>query len=228
MTHQSGYTFIVIAGNIGSGKTTLSKMLAQHFNWSAHFESVDDNPYLQDFYSDMPRWSFPLQVHFLTHRYQTHRAITSSSASSVQDRSIYEDANIFARSLYEQDKMDKRDYENYLKLFRTMTEELKPPTLLVYLRRSVPLLKERIRLRGRDYEKNIPDSYLEKLNFYYEDWFHNYKGGKTLLIDTDQRDFIGSSADFQDLVHQIINSLDQKDFYYDMNGMTSNEKTLLN
>ena len=128
--------FVVVAGNIGSGKTTLTKKLSERLGWKPHFESVSDNPYLADFYKDMSRWSFPLQVYFLTHRFNTHKLIESAPASSVQDRSIYEDANIFARALYEQGNLDARDYENYRTLFESMIQYLSPPTLMIFLKRS--------------------------------------------------------------------------------------------
>lgn len=212
--------FIVIAGNIGSGKTTLTNLLANHLQFHAHFESVEDNPYLGDFYQDMGRWSFPLQVHFLTHRFRAHQKILDSGASSIQDRSIYEDANIFARALHEDGKMDQRDYENYLRLYNVMTEQLAYPTLVIYLKRSVPKLMERIKLRGRDYEKQIPQEYLTRLNSYYEDWFKNYQQGKSLKIDTDELDFIENPRHFQELVNRIINTFEQKDFFLQANNST--------
>ena len=205
--------FIVIAGNIGSGKTTLTNLLANHLQYQAHFESVEDNPYLGDFYADMDRWSFPLQIHFLTHRFKAHQKIIDSSASAIQDRSIYEDANIFARALHEDGKMNLRDYENYLRLYKVMTEQLQYPTLVIYLKRSVNKLMERIKLRGRDYEKQIPQEYLSRLNNYYEDWFRTYQGGKALKIDTDELDFIENPKHFQELVQRILNSFEQKDFF---------------
>lgn len=215
--HQKG-AFIVIAGNIGSGKTTLTNLLANRLQFQAHFESVEDNPYLGDFYGDMSRWSFPLQVHFLTHRFRAHQKILESGSSSIQDRSIYEDANIFARALNEDGKMDKRDYENYLRLYSVMTEQLEYPSLVIYLKRSVPKLLERIRLRGRDYEKQIPQEYLTRLNSYYEDWFSNYTQGKALKIDTDELDFIENPQHFEELVRRILNTFDQKDFFLQVNN----------
>jgi len=214
--------FIVIAGNIGSGKTTLTNLLANHLQFQAHFESVEDNPYLGDFYSDMSRWSFPLQVHFLTHRFRAHQKILESGSSAIQDRSIYEDANIFARALFEDGKMDKRDYENYLRLYQVMTDQLAYPSLVIYLKRSVPRLQERIKLRGRDYEKQIPQEYLMRLNSYYEDWFQQYNKGKGLKIDTDELDFLENPDHFQELVGRILNSFDQKDFFLQANNSTIN------
>ncbi len=213
--------FIVIAGNIGSGKTTLTNLLANHLQFQAHFESVEDNPYLGDFYQDMSRWSFPLQVHFLTHRYRAHQKIIESGSSSIQDRSIYEDANIFARALFEDGKMDKRDYENYLRLYKVMTDQLVYPNLVIYLKRSVPKLIERIQLRGRDYEKQIPQEYLTRLNSYYEDWFNTYDQGKALKIDTDELDFVENPVHFDELVRRILNSFEQKDFFLQVNNSSS-------
>jgi deoxyadenosine/deoxycytidine kinase len=166
--------FIAVAGNIGTGKTTLTNMLSRRFGWQAHFESVADNPYLEDFYSDMSRWAFPLQVYFLNHRFKAHQQVTKESNSAIQDRSIYEDANIFARNLYEQGLMTERDYKNYLELYQSMIAFLTPPDVVIYLSKSLPKLKEQITLRGREYEKNIPDDYLINLNRYYEDWMKHY------------------------------------------------------
>jgi len=195
--------FITIAGNIGSGKTTLTKKLASHFSWNSYFESVQDNPYLADFYTDMKRWSFPLQVYFLTHRFKTHKEIESSKTVSIQDRSIYEDAHIFARSLFEAGDMSDKDYENYMTLYMTMSSFLKPPGLMIYLRRSIPFLSERIFRRGRDYEKVISRDYLERLNQYYEQWCQSYTMGKILFVNTDKLDFLENEHDFLQLVEKI-------------------------
>jgi deoxyadenosine/deoxycytidine kinase len=137
--------FIAVAGNIGTGKTTLTQMLADHFQWEAHFESVSDNPYLSDFYNDMKRWSFPLQIYFMTHRVNSHQNITSGTSSAIQDRTIYEDANIFARNLFEQGLMEERDYHNYLEVYRVVTSPLQAPDLMIYLRQSLPRLQEQIK-----------------------------------------------------------------------------------
>jgi deoxyadenosine/deoxycytidine kinase len=206
--------FVVVAGNIGSGKTTLTKKLSERLGWKPHFESVQDNPYLADFYSDMSRWSFPLQVYFLNHRFNTHKLIETLPASSIQDRSIYEDANIFARSLYDQGKLDKRDYENYRNLYESMIQFLNPPTLMIFLRRSVPKLQERIKQRGRDYEQAIPVEYLTSLNNYYDDWYSNYNLGKSLIVDTDELDFLENEDHFDRLVKRIWDSIDQKDMFF--------------
>jgi deoxyadenosine/deoxycytidine kinase len=206
--------FVVVAGNIGSGKTTLTKKLSERLGWKPHFESVSDNPYLADFYKDMSRWSFPLQVYFLTHRFNTHKDIETMTASSIQDRSIYEDANIFARSLADSGKLETRDYENYLTLYHSMIKYLSPPTLMIFLRRSIPKLQERIKQRGRDYEQAIPVDYLTSLNNYYDDWYANYNLGKSLIVDTDELDFLDNEEHFNRLVKRIWDSIDQKDMFF--------------
>jgi deoxyadenosine/deoxycytidine kinase len=216
-TYNHQRFFVVVAGNIGSGKTTLTNKICQRLGWRPYFESVEDNPYLKDFYGDMHRWSFPLQVYFLTHRFNTHRLILSSENSSIQDRSIYEDANIFARALYEQGQMDKRDYENYLGLFSTMVNQLEFPHLMIFLKRSVPKLLERIKQRGRSYEQTMDPNYLSKLNEYYDDWMINYKQGKSLIIDTDQLDFVNNDDQFEKLIQMILQSSEQADFFYQLN-----------
>lgn len=206
--------FVVVAGNIGSGKTTLTKKLSEKLGWKPHFESVQDNPYLADFYEDMQRWSFPLQVYFLNHRFNTHKLIENSNSSSIQDRSIYEDANIFAKSLFEQGDLDERDYENYCRLYESMIQYLSPPTLMVFLKRSVPKLQERIKMRGRDYEQAIPVDYLTKLNQYYNDWYENYDLGKSLIVDTDDLDFLENEEHFDKLVDRIYSSIDQQEMFF--------------
>ena len=206
--------FVVVAGNTGSGKTTLTKKLSNRLGWKPFFESVQDNPYLADFYDNMSRWSFPLQVYFLNHRFNTHKNIESGLASSVQDRSIYEDANIFARALFEQGDLDARDYENYCKLYESMIQYLNPPTLMIFLKRSVPKLQERIQLRGRDYEQAIPVDYLTKLNQYYDDWYDSYELGKSLIVDTDDLDFLENEDHFDKLVQKIHDSIDQQEMFF--------------
>jgi deoxyadenosine/deoxycytidine kinase len=214
LTSTANPMFVVVAGNIGSGKTTLTKKLSERLGWKPHFESVQDNPYLADFYKDMSRWAFPLQVYFLNHRFNTHRLIETLPASSIQDRSIYEDANIFARSLYDQGKLDSRDYQNYRSLYESMIQFLSPPTLMIFLRRSVPKLQERIKQRGRDYEQAIPVEYLTSLNEYYDDWYANYNLGKSLIVDTDELDFLDNEEHFDRLVKRIWDSIDQKDMFF--------------
>jgi len=207
--------FIAIAGNIGTGKTTLTQMLSKRFGWQAHYEAVAENPYLEDFYRDMNRWSFPLQIFFLNNRFRAHQAVIQGMDSAIQDRSIYEDANIFARNLYEKGQMEKRDYHNYLELYEVMSSFLTPPDLVVYLRKSLPKLKERIAMRGRAYEKGIPDEYLSHLNFYYDDWMEKYDLGKKLIVDSDSLDFLNNSSDFENLSNQILGKLDQRDLFLD-------------
>lgn len=208
--------FIVVAGNIGCGKTTLTRMLSERLGYKAHFESVEDNPYLADFYDDMARWSFPLQVYFLGHRFNTHRDIEIKHGSAIQDRSIYEDANIFARALHEQGNMAPRDFHNYMSIYNSMVGFLQPPTLTIFLKRSMPKLLERISLRGRDYEQSIPVEYLESLNKYYDDWYKSYDLGKSLLVDTDELDFINQPEDFDRLVNNVHKSMDQQDMLFYM------------
>lgn len=222
--------FVAIAGNIGTGKTTLTKLLSERFGWVPHFEAVANNPYLADFYGDMQRWSFPLQIFFLNNRFRAHQTITQSSDSALQDRSIYEDANIFARNLYEEGKMEERDYRNYLELYETMTGFLDAPDLVIYLRKSLPNLKQRIAMRGRDYEKAIPDQYLLNLNRYYDEWMENYSLGKKLVIESDGLDFLEKPDDFDFVCESILGALDQQDLFLrgapstDANSLTKHQE----
>lgn len=211
--------FVVVAGNIGTGKTTLTQMLSREFGWDSHFEAVADNPYLADFYTDMGRWSFPLQVFFLNNRFKTHQGIATGTTSAIQDRSIYEDANIFARNLRETSVMSERDYLNYLDLYETMCKFLTPPDLMIYLRKSLPNLKQQIQKRGRDFEKNIPDEYLSSLNRYYDEWVSKYTLGKKLVIESDNLDFVKNPEDFNKISKQVIEQLDQRDFFLDSRGV---------
>ena len=210
----SAKRFIAIAGNIGSGKTTLTQLLADRYAWEPHFEVVTENPYLADFYEDMQRWSLQLQVFFLSKRFQAHQKILTSASSAIQDRSIYEDAHIFARALHDSGKMASRDYENYLDLYQTMTGYLTPPDLVVYVRRSVPGLIERIKERGRHYEDNIPTAYLEQLNDCYDDWIGNYKLGKVLTVDAERLDIKHKREDLEYVCNQIENSLEQPELFF--------------
>jgi len=176
---------IAIAGNIGSGKTTLTGLLAKHFGWDPHYEDVDTNPYLNSFYEDMQRWSFNLQIYFLNSRFRQVVAIRNSGKTVIQDRTIYEDAYIFAPNLHSMNLMSTRDFENYRSLFDLMSTFIQPPDLLIYLRASVSTLVSQIQKRGRDYENAIRLDYLKNLNEMYEDWIESYKFGKLLIIDAD-------------------------------------------
>ena len=205
--------YVAVAGNIGAGKSTLTQILADAFGWRPFFESVDDNPYLADFYEDMRRWSFNLQVFFLSSRFTHQKAIEAEVAdpaggggSVVQDRSIYEDVEIFARNLADMGLMDGRDYENYVDLFSIMTAYLRPPDLLVYLRASVPTLVSHIQSRGRAFESSIRLDYLERLNELYEDWIDRYPHPK-MVVETDGLDFVGEAADRYEILSRIESRL---------------------
>ena len=200
--------FIGIAGNIGSGKSSLTTRLAKNFNFMPYFESVDNNPYLEDFYKDMSRWSFHLQVYFLSSRFNQQNQIEKANQSMVMDRTIYEDAEIFARNLNQMGFLDDRDYKNYVALYEEMTSFLKVPDLLVYLRASVPTLVRQIQQRGRSYESSISIDYLEKLNELYEDWVNRYDKGPKLIIETDDLDFVKNEED----LGKILNLIDQRLF----------------
>lgn len=200
--------FVSVAGNIGSGKSSLTRLISEEMKWKPYYEKVNNNPYLNDFYRDMNRWSFNLQIYFLSHRFKTHKEILNRKSSVIQDRSIYEDVEIFARNLYELGKMKKRDYENYRNLFKEMTAFLQPPDLLIYLRSSISKLKKQIRLRGREFEKNIDHGYLERLNESYEEWVKNYMLGKRLIIESDSLDFVNRKKDFSFIVKNIKNNLE--------------------
>lgn len=194
---------IAVAGNIGSGKTTLSRMLAEHFNWTPKFESVEYNPYLADFYNDMERWSFNIQIYFLNRRFLDVVDIRKSGETVIQDRSIYEDARIFAPNLHDMGLMSTRDFENYTSLFSLMVSLVQPPDLLIYLRSSIPHLVANIQKRGREYESSIRLDYLKGLNDRYEKWIESYKDGRLLVIDVDQMDFEGKPADFAQICDRI-------------------------
>ena len=199
--------FISVAGNIGSGKSSLTRMIADEFKWTPYFESVQNNPYLSDFYSDMKRWSFQLQVFFLSHRFNAHRKIIESKKSVIQDRSIYEDVEIFARNLYLMGRMEKRDYNNYRALFYEMISYLKAPDLVVYLKADVKTLVKQIKQRGRDFEKSIEKKYLERLNRSYTTWIKNYDMGKVLVIESDNLDFVNNREHFDLILGQIKKNL---------------------
>ena len=180
---------VAIAGNIGSGKTTLTRLMAKHLGWKPHYEDVDNNPYLHSFYEDMQRWSFNLQVYFLNSRFRQVVEIRKSGQNIIQDRTIYEDANIFAPNLHSMNLMSSRDFENYSALFELMSSFIDPPDLLIYLRASVSTLVEQIQTRGREYEESIRLDYLKLLNERYENWIANYTLGKLLIIDVDNLNF---------------------------------------
>ncbi len=194
---------IAIAGNIGSGKTTLAGLLAKHYKWDAHFEDVDENPYLNDFYEDMQRWSFNLQIYFLNSRLNQILKIRESGQTVIQDRTIYEDAYIFAPNLHHMGLMSTRDFENYFTLFNLMTSLIQPPDLLIYLKASVPTLVNQIQARGRDYENTIRLDYLKKLNDRYEAWVGSYNLGKKLVIDVDNINFIERKEDLSSVINKI-------------------------
>lgn len=194
---------IAIAGNIGSGKTTLTRLLAKHYKYEAHFEDVENNPYLNDFYNDMQRWSFNLQVYFLNSRFRQVNTFRESGKNVIQDRTIYEDAYIFAPNLHEMGLMTTRDFENYISLFDLMDSFITPPDLLIYLRASVPVLVNQIQQRGRDYENSIRIDYLQKLNDRYENWIGDYDKGKLLIIDVDNNSFHTEAEDLGDIINSI-------------------------
>ena len=193
---------IAIAGNIGSGKTTLTRMLAAHYGWTPKFESVDFNPYLADFYEDMERWSFNLQVYFLNKRFQDVVEISKHKEVIIQDRTIYEDARIFAPNLHAMGLMSTRDFENYSDLFDLMMSLVTPPDLMIYLRSSIPNLIAQIQKRGRDYERSIRIDYITGLNQRYEDWIRDYKS-RLLIIDVDNIKFENNPEDFQYITDKI-------------------------
>jgi len=194
---------IAIAGNIGSGKTTLTTLLAKHYNWEAHFEDVDNNPYLNDFYNDMQRWSFNLQIFFLNSRFRQLQEIRAQDKTVIQDRTIYEDANIFAPNLHSMGLMTGRDYENYKSLFDAVSKMIGAPDLLIYLRASVPTLVKQIQRRGRDYEDSIRLDYLRRLNERYEAWIDTYSEGKLLVIDVDNINFADKPEDLGSIINKI-------------------------
>ncbi|WP_299125015.1 deoxynucleoside kinase [uncultured Winogradskyella sp.] len=194
---------VAVAGNIGAGKTTLTKLLAKHFKWEAQLEDVVDNPYLDDFYNQMERWSFNLQVYFLNSRFRQVNQIHSSGKDIIQDRTIYEDAHIFAPNLHAMGLMTNRDFENYSSLFELMESFVKGPDLLIYLRSSIPNLVAQIHKRGRDYENTISIDYLSRLNERYEAWITKYDKGNLLIIDVDNLDFVANPEDLGGIINRI-------------------------
>jgi deoxyadenosine/deoxycytidine kinase len=205
--NRTGKKYVAVAGNIGAGKSSLTRILSDYFKWEAYYERVDDNPYLTDFYEDMHRWSFNLQVFFLSSRFNHQRKIEGTPHSVVQDRSIYEDAEIFARNLNEMGLMADRDFENYTELFQIMTSYLQPPDLLVYLKATVPTLVRHIQARGRDFESTIRIEYLERLNKHYEDWVSRYDEGPKIVIDVDELDFVNVTEDKREIIGLIESRL---------------------
>lgn len=194
---------IAIAGNIGAGKTTLTQMLSKHYKWVPHFEDVDRNPYLWDFYNNMTRWSFNLQIYFLHSRLKQILEIQRGDNTVIQDRTIYEDALIFAPNLHDMGLMSERDYENYFQFFTTLKTLIRPPDLLIYLKASVPTLVSQIQKRGRDYEENIRLDYLKKLNVYYEKFIESYTDGQLLVIDCDNMKFEENIEHFGEVITKI-------------------------
>ena len=198
---------VAIAGNIGAGKTTLCSQLAKQFGWQVHYESTDDNPYLVDFYTDMRRWSFNLQIYFLHTRYNQIMQILNGDVTVIQDRTIYEDANIFAPNLHDMGLMTGRDFNNYMSLFNSMTAHIQPPDLLIYLKASIPTLVDHIQTRGREYEGSISIDYLKKLNERYENWINQYTLGRLLIISTDELDFVNKQEDLGSIIHSVRTQL---------------------
>ncbi len=200
---KSNIKHIAVAGNIGAGKTTLTTMLAKHYKWTPHFEDVDHNPYLVDFYEDMHRWSFNLQIYFLNSRITQLIDIRKGKQTVIQDRTIFEDAHIFAPNLYEMGLMTARDFENYSSFFNTLKNLIGPPDLLIYLKASIPKLVDNIQKRGREYEENIRLDYLKRLNEFYNKWIEKYRDGPLLVVEVDNIDFANNDEDFAEVVARI-------------------------
>ncbi len=199
--------FVAIAGNIGVGKSTLTELLSQELGWEPFFEAVNDNPYLSDFYDDMERWSFHSQIYFLSRRLRHHWQLLQRADSVVQDRTVYEDAEIFARNLYEQGSMDERDYQSYCELYDVVTTVLPAPDLIVYLRASVSTLEERIHRRGRSYERSIETAYLERLNVLYEAWIEGFSLCPVLTVPSDALDFVSNHHHLDMIAERILEKL---------------------
>jgi deoxyadenosine/deoxycytidine kinase len=194
---------IAVAGNIGAGKTTLTELLSKHYKWIPQFEDVDHNPYLNDFYEDMPRWSFNLQIYFLNNRLTQLLDIHRGTETVIQDRTIFEDANIFAPNLHEMGLMSKRDFDNYYKFFQTLKTMVQPPDMLIYLKGSVPTLVGQIQKRGREYEENIRLDYLKRLNDFYNKWIESYKEGALLIIDIDKNKFAENEEHMGEIIRKV-------------------------
>jgi deoxyadenosine/deoxycytidine kinase len=206
-----GKRFIAVAGNIGVGKSTLTRMLSEYLCWQPFYEAVDDNPYLSDFYQDMRKWSFHSQVFFLSRRLRHHRQIVDYPSTVLQDRTVYEDAEIFARNLHEQGLMSDRDYSSYREMYEAIKAFLPPPDLLIYLQATVPTLSERIRLRGRDYEQQIDPSYLQQLGDLYEDWIGRFSLCPVLTIPSDELDFVTNGAHLELIATKVLEKLQGKE-----------------
>jgi deoxyadenosine/deoxycytidine kinase len=203
--------FIAVAGNIAVGKSTLTALLTENLGWEAYYEAVDDNPYLADFYRDMRQWSFHSQIFFLSRRLRDHRQILDRPGTVVQDRSVYEDAEVFAENLYRQAHMAERDYRTYRGMYEAMTLFLPPPDLIVYLRASVPTLQHRIRMRGRDFEQEVTAEYLEQLNQLYEEWIERFSLCPVLTVPSDNLDFVKYNSHMELIAAKIVEKLTGKE-----------------
>lgn len=203
MSTKNKIKHVAIAGNIGAGKTTLAELLGKQFKWEVQYEDVENNPYLFDFYQDMPRWSFNLQVFFLNSRFQQILKIQKGKNTVIQDRTIFEDAKIFAPNLHSMGLMSSRDFENYTNLFNSISSMLAPPDLLIYLKATIPTLVNQIQKRGRDYEDNLRLDYLRRLNEFYEEWIGGYKEGKLLVINVDKNKFAENAEDLGEVINKV-------------------------
>lgn len=206
----AGKKFVAIAGNVGVGKSTLTEMIADRMGWKAFYEAVDENPYLADFYSDMRTWSFHSQIFFLTRRLRHHHQLMEWPHSVIQDRSVYEDAEVFARNLYQQGLMTQRDWDSYLELYNVLTVFLPAPDVVVYLRASIDTLQDRIRRRGREFEQDIDPHYLNRLNLLYEDWIGRFTVSPVLIVPADDLDFVANDAHLDLIISKIREKLDGK------------------
>ena len=202
---DKNFKHIAIAGNIGAGKTTLAKLLADHYKWMPHYEQVENNPYIDDFYSEMKQWSFHMQIYYLNIRFQQIINIRSGNETVVQDRTIYEDAHIFAPNLHDMGLMDKRDFDNYMSLYNTIQQLISPPDLLIYLKGSIPALVNQIQKRGRSFEDSLRLDYLKKLNQRYDEWADQYKGGRMIIVNIDELDFSEKKEDLNLIIEMIEN-----------------------
>ncbi len=207
----AGKKFVAVAGNVGVGKSSLTGLLSDRLGWEAFYEAVDDNPYLADFYSDMRTWGFHSQIFFLIRRLRQHRQLIDRPHPVIQDRSVYEDAEIFARNLYQQGFMAERDWATYRQLYTVLTEFLPPPDLVIYLRASVETLQDRIRKRGREFEQSIDPQYLQRLNMFYEDWISHFTLSPVLIVPADNLDFVAHGSHLDLIIAKIHEKLAGKD-----------------